>query len=158
LSIRTAIVTTDLDTGAPYVFTRGPLDVAIRASCAFPRLFQPIEHEGRRLADGCIVAPVPASVAAQINCACVLGVAVDSHVSAPAPSWAGQVDILLEPKVNQINWTDFSRVDEAYAAGVDAMRRAVPHVRELLATRSRMRLREESSRETQNEAQGGMAL
>ena len=64
LSIPTAIVTTDLDTCAPHVFTRGPLEVAIRASCAFPGLFKPVEHEGRMLADGCIVAPVPTAVAA----------------------------------------------------------------------------------------------
>ena len=78
LSIPTAIVTTDLETGEPYVLTRGPLDVAIRASCAFPGLFEPVEYEGRMLADGCIVAPVPTSVAAEMNASCVLGVAVGS--------------------------------------------------------------------------------
>ena len=42
LCIPTAIVTTDIDTCAPYVFTRGPLEVAIRATCAFPGLFKPV--------------------------------------------------------------------------------------------------------------------
>src|SRR6266699_4878063 len=80
LSIPTAVVTTDMDTCAPYVFTRGPLDVAIRASCAFPGLFGPVEYEGRSLADGCIVAPVPTVAAARMNLGCVLGVAVNSGV------------------------------------------------------------------------------
>ena len=146
LSIPTAIVTTDLDTGAAHVFTRGPLDVAIRASCAFPGLFKPVEYEGRRLADGCIVSPVPTVVAAQINAACVLGIAVGSHEkSAPRerrpllqPSWAREADVLLEPKVHHIDWNDFSRVDEIREAGAEAMRCALPQLRNLLDRQSQI--------------------
>ena len=155
LSIPTAIVATDLDTGAAHVFTRGPLEVAIRASCAFPGLFQPVEHEGMMLADGCIVAPVPTAVAARMNCGCVLGVAVGSNSSSAGssenvvsvldrtsrrpfgniaePSWRRHADILLEPAVHRIEWNDFSRAEEARAAGAEAVRLALPHVRELLA-------------------------
>ena len=79
LYIPTAIVTTDIETCAAYVFTSGSLELSIRASCAFPGLFQPVEHEGRRLADGCIVSPVPTAVAARMNSLCVLGVAVSSN-------------------------------------------------------------------------------
>ena len=158
LSIPMAIVTTDLATGAPHIFTRGPLDVAIRATCAFPGLFEPVEHEGRRLADGCIVTPVPTLVAARMNASCVLGVAVSMsgsgassssnvvqvfsrHPQTPSKkkmtlSWTRQADVILEPEVQQIDWNDFSRVDEARAAGAEAMRLALPYVRELLARRS----------------------
>jgi NTE family protein len=158
LSIPTAIVTTDLDTRAPYVFTKGPLDIAIRASCAFPGLFEPVEYEGRALADGCIVAPVPTAAAARMNAGCVLGVAVNSGVGTAffsgditkaskgileisrgqdlSPSWAREADVMLEPEVQQIGWSDFTRVDEAHAAGAEAMRQALPCLRELLARRS----------------------
>jgi NTE family protein len=158
LSIPTAIVTTDVGTCGPYVFTSGPLDVAIRASCAFPGLFEPVEYEGRTLADGCIVAPVPTVTAARMNAGCVLGVAVNSGVGSAAfagniareskrifeisrgkdlsPSWTRKADIMLEPEVQQIDWNDFTRVDEAHAAGAEAMRRALPCLRELLARRS----------------------
>ena len=146
-------MTTDLNSGAPYIFTRGPLEVAIRATCAFPGLFKPVEHEGRLLADGCIVSPVPTAVAARMNARCVLSVAVGSslkyassgrkvvhisdrmkgsHRSSVEPCCAGQADLLLEPDVQRIDWNDFSRVDEARAAGADAMRRALPQVRKLL--------------------------
>jgi len=81
LEIPTSIVTTDIDACAPYVFARGPLETAIRATCAFPGLFQPVEYEGRHLADGCIVAPVPTAIAARMNSLCVLGVAVGSTAS-----------------------------------------------------------------------------
>jgi len=162
LPIPTAIVSTDLDTGAPYVFTRGPLEVAIRATCAFPGLVKPVEYEGRLLADGCIVAPVPTSIAAGIHGAGVLGVSVGSnaasstteddnvkvfdpgfrasHRSALETSRSRHADILLEPQVHHIGWNDFSRVDEAFAAGAEAMRRALPALRELLDRQSRLAL------------------
>jgi NTE family protein len=160
LPIPTAIVTTDLSTCAPYIFTHGPLEVAIRATCAFPGLFNPIEHEGRLLADGCIVSPVPAAVAARMKARCVLGVSVGSDKMGASsgrklvqffnkakvssrnlvePSWTKHADILLEPKVHQIDWNDFSRVDEARAAGAAAMRRALPSVRKLLDRQSQLR-------------------
>jgi NTE family protein len=157
LSIPTAIVSTDLATGAPYVFTRGPLEVAIRATCAFPGLVKPVEYEGRLLADGCIAAPVPTAIASRINGGYVLGVSVasdhanstesesmvkvfdpgfrSSHRRALEPSWSRHADILLEPPVHHIDWNDFSRVDEAFAAGAEAMHRALPSLRELLDRR-----------------------
>jgi NTE family protein len=155
LSIPTSIVTTDVATCAPYVFSRGPLDVAIRASCAFPGLFEPVEYEGRTLADGCIAAPVPTATAARMNAGCVLGVAVNSGVSCStftgrpsqpsntivalargtklSPSWIRNADVMLEPDVQQIGWSDFSRVDEAHAAGAAAMRAALSELRDLLS-------------------------
>jgi len=159
LGIPTAIVTTDLSNGAPYVFTRGPLEVAMRATCAFPGLFKAVEYEGRMLADGCIVSPVPTRTAAQMNADCVLGVAVGMDRSTPArrevvklfsrahgyvrrlieSSWARQADVLIAPEVQQIQWNDFSRVDEARAAGADAMRWALPLVREQLERQSLIR-------------------
>jgi len=172
LAIPTAIVTTDLNTNAPHVFMRGSIEVAVRASCAFPGLFRPVEHEGRLLADGCIVAPVPTATAARMNGDCVLGVAVGSNTvnaSSPEnavrvfdrtlgrlhhdelePSWRRHADVILEPEVHHIEWNNFSRVDEAHAAGVEAMRRALPQVRELLARRYSLRASEDSSGQTQN--------
>ena len=61
-----------------------------------------------------------------------------SHRSALEPSWSRHADILLEPQVHHIDWNDFSRVDEAFAAGVEAMRRALPSLRELLDRRSQL--------------------
>jgi NTE family protein len=160
LRIPTAIVTTNLDTGAPFVFTRGPVETAVRATCAFPGLVKPVEYEGHLLADGCIVAPVPTQIAARISGGFVLGVNVapneagapssenvvrvlDSrwraaHRMALEPSWTRDAAILLEPQVHHIDWNDFSRVDEAFAAGAEAMRRALPSLREMLARQSEM--------------------
>ena len=56
------------------------------------------------------------------------------------PSWSRDADILLEPQLHHINWNDFSRVDEAFAAGADAMRRALPFLREMLDQKAEMAL------------------
>jgi NTE family protein len=152
-------VTTDLSTYSARIFTRGPLEVAIRASCAFPGLFEPVEHEGRLLADGCIVAPVPTQVAARMSGDLVIGVSVGSceltfgsagHVAKvqdrstvrsnrnPADaSWTRYEDVFLEPAVHHIEWNDFSRATNAREAGVNAMRLALPAVREMLDRRNR---------------------
>src|SRR3989441_2783559 len=52
LIIPTAVVATDLGTGEPYVFTSGGLIDAIRASCAFPGMFEPVQVGEHWLADG----------------------------------------------------------------------------------------------------------
>ena len=153
LLIPTAVVATDLGTGDPVVFTRGELVPALRASCAFPGLFEPVDVDGRCLADGGLVAPVPTWAAAGLGARYVMGVSVGSnnwngavptnmfqvftralaaaqkHQSA---SWQSAADILLEPEVQSIDWDEFHRADEAIAAGVAAARRALPQLRELL--------------------------
>jgi NTE family protein len=162
LLIPTAIVATDIETGAPYVFTSGPIDTAIRASCAFPGLVKPVEYDRRLLADGCIVAPVPTAIAARMNGGCVLGVSVGSsaargtssaadgavkavassfrasHRVALEPSWTRHADVLLEPRVQHIDWNDFTRVDEAFDAGAEAALRGLPALRELMDRRSQL--------------------
>jgi len=60
------------------------------------------------------------------------------HRNAPEPSWSRHADVLLEPQVHHIGWNDFSRVDEAFSAGAEAMRRALPSLLELLARRSQL--------------------
>jgi hypothetical protein len=40
--------------------------------------------------------------------------------------------------VEHIGWNDFTRVDEAFSAGADAMRLALPSLRQLLARQSEL--------------------
>ncbi len=56
LRIPLAIAATDLSTGEPIYFTSGPLGPALRASCAYPGMFVPVEFEGRTLVDGFLAA------------------------------------------------------------------------------------------------------
>jgi NTE family protein len=161
LRIPMSVVTTDLASGEPVVFTHGPLVEVIRASCAFPGLFEPVEIGTRYLADGGLVAPVPTLAARTMGTAMygntdaniVIGVSVGLHdgyrgaptnifqvvsraVSAAqkhqAEIWERQADLVLRPEVQSLAWDAFDRTGEAIEAGAAAARRALPRIRKLL--------------------------
>ena len=154
LKVPLAVVATDLGSGDPVVFRQGNLTEAIRASCAFPGLFEPIQIGTRCLADGGLVAPVPARAAREMGAEIVVGVSVGLHdgqrgaptnifqvvsraVSAAQKhqleSWERFADLVLRPSVQGLAWDDFHRIDEAIEAGAVVARSALPRVRRLLA-------------------------
>jgi len=153
LRIPMAVVATDLASGDPVVFTQGNLVDAIRASCAFPGLFQPVEIGTRCLADGGLVAPVPTHAARQLGAAHVVGVSVgmqDGYRGAPSnifqvvsravsaaqkhqhEVWERHADLVLRPDVQSLAWDDFDQADQAIEAGAGAARRALPRIQKLL--------------------------
>ncbi|WP_100641349.1 patatin-like phospholipase RssA [Alteromonas facilis] len=62
-----AAVATDLYSGREVVFNSGVLGDCIRASCAIPGLFSPVEHGNRYLVDGAVVNPVPVNLCRQLG-------------------------------------------------------------------------------------------
>jgi len=80
LSIGFTAVATDLATGREVWLNEGSLFAAIRASIAIPAVFAPVEREGRILADGGLVNPVP--IAPTLNDDTDLTIAV--NLSGPA--------------------------------------------------------------------------
>src|SRR6266576_5754601 len=156
LRIPLAVVATDLSSGEPVVFTQGNLVDAIRASCAFPGLFEPVEIGTRCLADGGLVAPVPTRATREIGAATVIGISVgmqDGHRGAPTnifqvvsravsaaqkhqlEVWERHADLVLRPDVQSLAWDDFHRAEEAIAAGAAAAWRALPRIEKLLGQR-----------------------
>jgi NTE family protein len=67
LPIPYTAVATDLLAGKSVWFQRGPLDAAIRASIAIPGVIAPHEVDGRLLADGGILDPLPMAPLAAVN-------------------------------------------------------------------------------------------
>jgi len=61
LPIKFKAVCSDLVEGKKFVFEKGKLSTAIRASCTIPAIFSPIRAEGKLLIDGGAVDPVPVS-------------------------------------------------------------------------------------------------
>jgi NTE family protein len=154
LVIPTAVVATDLGNGDPVIFKQGSLADAIRASCAFPGLFEPIQIGTRYLADGGLVAPVPTRAARELGAEIVVGVSVGMHDGQSGPPanifqvvsravsaaqknqlevWERYADIVLRPQVHSIAWDDFERIEESMEAGAAAARSALPQIRKLLA-------------------------
>src|SRR5438309_11023060 len=72
-----AIATTDITAGVSVYYSDGPIAPPLRASCAYPGLFVPIQFEGRTLVDGFLTAPVPVEgallVGADIVVAFIMG-------------------------------------------------------------------------------------
>lgn len=153
LQIPMAVVATDLANGEPVIFTHGNLCEAIRASCAFPGLFEPVQIGTRFLADGGLVAQVPTCAARELGAKHVVAVSVgveDGQRGAPTnifqvvcravsaaqkhqlEIWERHADLVLRPDVQSLSWDDFDRADEAIEAGAAAARRALPRILKLL--------------------------
>jgi len=177
LQIPLAVVATDLTSGEPVVFTQGNLVDAIRASCAFPGLFEPVQIGTRYLADGGLVAPVPTCAARSQGAALVIGVSVgmqDGHRGAPTnifqvvsravnaaqkhqlEVWERHADLVLRPDVQSLAWDDFDRADEAIQAGAAAAYGALPRIEKLLRQKKEAALALEARLEA--EAKGHLWL
>lgn len=147
LKIPLAIVATDLNTGEPVYFTRGPLGPALRASCAYPGLFRPVEIEGRVLVDGFIAATVPVDGAKMMGADVVVAVFLDAETSHKPNNitdvigrsfnivvrhadfgWRSTADVIIEPQVKDFAWDDFMKTPEMIAAGREATLEALPRI------------------------------
>ena len=76
-----AAVATDLHTGSEVWLQRGPLLTAIRASLSIPGLFTPVRIEGRWLADGGLVNPVPVNLCRALGADVVIAVELTHFVA-----------------------------------------------------------------------------
>jgi NTE family protein len=109
-----AIAATDINEGLAVYYHSGPIAPALRASCAYPGLFVPIQHEGRTLVDGFLTALVP------IEGVLLLGAELE---------WRQHADVIIEPDVSPYAWDDFTKTMELVRAGEEAALRALPAIR-----------------------------
>jgi NTE family protein len=154
LRIPMAVVATNLNSGEAVVFTEGNMVDPIRASCAFPGIFEPVEIGTRWLVDGGLIAPVPTQAARNMGAKYVVGVSVGmpegdrgkptnifqvvSRAVCAAQKhqlemWERHADLIIRPDVHSLAWDDFHRADEAIEAGKTAARIALPRILKLLA-------------------------
>ncbi|HUE57742.1 MAG TPA: patatin-like phospholipase family protein [Candidatus Udaeobacter sp.] len=151
-----AIAATDINAGVSVYYSHGPLVPAIRASCAYPGLFLPIQHEGRTLVDGFLTAPVPVEGALLLGADIVIAVYLESGtVEQPRTftdilsrafnilqrhsdlAWRTQADVIIEPDVKLFVWDDFSKTPDMIAAGEAAALAALPQIRAALHSEKR---------------------
>lgn len=67
LEIPLAVTTTDMETGEEHVLLQGDLVAAVRASSSLPGAFEPVQLDGRTLADGGIVNNLPVAAASLLG-------------------------------------------------------------------------------------------
>ncbi len=151
LQIPLAIAATDIVQGVSVYYSHGSIIPPLRASCAYPGLFVPIQYENRTLVDGFLTAPVPIEGVLLLGADIVVAVYLESgNVEPPRTftdilsrsfnimqrhsdlAWRTQADIIIEPDVKHFVWDDFSKTPDIIAAGELAALSALPQIRAAL--------------------------
>src|SRR6266446_3547995 len=151
-----SVATTDINAGVSVYYSHGPLAPVIRASCAYPGLFVPIQYDGRTLVDGFLTAPVPVEGALLLGADIVIAVYLEAgNLENPRTvadvisrsfniiqrhgdiAWRQQADVIVEPDVKPFVWDDFTRTDELVAVGEAATEAVLPEIKTLLSGEKR---------------------
>ncbi len=150
LRIPLGVTATDFNTGEGVVFHSGSIVDPVRASCAYPGMFLPVEIRGRYLIDGMLSHPVPTRPLREMGADRVLAIHLKGTWAAGGPPrhlfdvigqsfaiaqdamsslWRGSADLVVEPDVAGFGYDDFKRADDLIHSGEVAMRKALPEVR-----------------------------
>ncbi len=148
MRIPLAVVATDLGSGAPRVFRdSGEVVDPIRASCAYPGLFEPVEIQGSRYVDGAIGIEVPALPLRSFNLNRVISVRLAGSSELPGNlfevvgrcfrimndqmqhSWRAASDCVIEPNVEAANWDGFASTAALIQSGEVAARDMLSAIR-----------------------------
>jgi NTE family protein len=153
LRIPLGVTATDFNTGEGVVFHSGEIIDPVRASCAYPGMFLPVQIRGRYLVDGMLSHPVPTRPLREMGADRVLAVhlrgtwaggGAPRHLfavigqsfaiaqDAMASIWRSAADLVVEPDVAGFAYDDFRRADDLIRVGEVAMRQALPEVRKWL--------------------------
>lgn len=153
LRLPLAIVTTDLWSGERVILREGEVLPAVRATCAVPGLFQPVEHRGRLLADGGLVENVPVKAAREMGAEVVIAVDVNRRFLFSGPPTNvfqmvmaalhvmvrrfdqevdREADLLVVPEIGPIGWDELEEGPTLVSAGRRAMEEQLPRLREVL--------------------------
>jgi NTE family protein len=150
-----AVVTTDIRSGEEIIFTQGPLDKAVRASCTIPGIYAPVELEGHQLVDGGMAENVPVKALKSLGADVVIAVDLFGHheIFPPATnvfqilmrvwyffvqeetSWKEKADIIIEPDMRAFDLFDFSAAKKMIAVGEKETRRHIPKINQVLQRR-----------------------
>src|SRR6201981_161794 len=145
-----AVTATDLSTGEGVVFHSGPLVEPVRASCAYPGMFLPVNLRGRWLVDGMLAHAVPTRPLVEMGAKHVLAVHLKgrwTNGNTPrhlfdvigqcfaiaqdmcSSHWKQAADLIIEPDVNGFEYDAFVHTTALITAGEMAARAAIPTLR-----------------------------
>ena len=137
MRIPLAIVATDLLKGESVHFRTGEIGPALRASCAYPGLFLPVEYRGHFLVDGFLTEQVPAPALREMGAEVIISVHLEPGLLDTKPrntievisrsfsiiqvgsmqAWRNATDVLIEPDVHRVLWDEFVKTPDLVAAG-----------------------------------------
>jgi NTE family protein len=153
MRIPLAVVASDIISGKPVVFRgEGDAALAIRASCAYPGLFQPVRHQGYCLVDGYVTTEVPVNPLREMGADHIIAV----HLPGPSggfdprnlfgvmnrcfqvmgkrleSEWRNHSDLVIAPAVEHLAWDCFTSADEMIELGEKAALAALPTLEQWL--------------------------
>ena len=152
-AIPLAVVTTDIENAEESVYTQGDLVIAVRASCSWPGIFNPVRYEGRLIVDGGIMNSVPVTIAKKLGADFVIacdvgfcvtkGVEINNIVRIMLQSFQimGQelntfqsrdADILIEPDLGDIDQAAFDKAGQIIAIGQKTAENMFPAIQKAL--------------------------
>ena len=147
LRIPLAVTATDFATGDAVVFRSGRLVDAVRASCAYPGMFLPVEIDGRLYVDGMLAHAVPCVPLKESGADRVIAVYLSANwVNLSGPRhffdvigqcfsiaqqrmcelWQPAADLILQPDIREFSYDAFDQATKLIAAGENAAREALP--------------------------------
>ncbi|HWG57615.1 MAG TPA: patatin-like phospholipase family protein [Candidatus Acidoferrales bacterium] len=153
MKIPLCIVATDLMSGCSMHFREGEIAPALRASCAYPGLFLPVEYDGRIFVDGFLTETVPALAAKAMGAEVIISVHLEPGLldsrprntievisrsfsigqTAAVQPWRAVTDVLIEPDVHRILWDEFVKTPQMVLAGEEAALAALPKIQKLIS-------------------------
>ncbi len=157
MKIPLAVAATEFTTGEPAVFTSGPVIPAVRASCAYPGMFLPVEVNGKTYVDGMLAWLVPTTPLKKLGADRVIGLYLNANwikVRAPrhlfdvigqcfsiaqermSDSWKHDADLVIEPNVEGFEYDCFDRAKELLIVGENSMQKVLPAIRAWLEPKS----------------------
>jgi NTE family protein len=134
------VTATNLNTGKLEIFNRGPVIPAVRASCAIPGIFAPIEIAEQLYCDGGLLSNLPCKVLRDAGADFVIGVQLGTHPRTQKLESIFEVitraleialygenareieaaDLLIQPRVNDLNEFGFDQNDILIERGKQA--------------------------------------
>lgn len=154
LRIPLAVTATDFVTGDGIVFRSGDLIDPVRASCAYPGMFLPVNINGKLLVDGLLAHAVPTVPLRDMGSDKVLGVYLSAgwvNMNGPrhvfdvigqcfsiaqqkmCGMWESAADLVITPDVRGFSYDGFERAPELIRAGEKVAQEALPKIKAWIA-------------------------
>ncbi len=152
LKIKFSAIATDLISGEEINLTKGSLRTVIKASSAIPGIFPPVKINEMMLVDGAASESVPVRKVKELGAERIIAIDVTKCLKSAEPPTnlieilyrsqdittfhlskerlAGS-DLILKPKVRELNWTDFEKVKEIIKAGEQAAGESLEEIENL---------------------------
>lgn len=155
LPIPFAAIACDLETGREVILQEtGDVAIAVRASCAIPGVFVPIETNGRRLIDGGVVSNVPTKAVRKLGAEIVIAVDVLASgatywgspstllgiffqsammlLRAASKSHHYRADVVIIPQIAHLRPDEIGKMDEFIKAGEEAALEKIDEIKILI--------------------------